>query len=394
MKGRPGRPKKVATDDYSPVARAMKVAGRGRGRPPGSGRSLEDGGPPKLSLKGQIQGHGPLRFKQEVRSASHGTLDSHPTSLQGYYPHSTYGAALIQGAGVKAILSIVDNNGGKRPFWPAEKVIISQMREWSPLEDLMAVHAALITQRDLLLQRIRGCDPMFVEPVSAAWSVRNAALQASTSATSFSKGEGSTSKAAVSAVLPLSNPSAEVSSTTPPQEVIAVDSMEMDVDVCADSSPVEGTPFEELESSENLMAVDMGGTFLDSEDDQEGVGEAGAEEEEEEEEEGDEDSKGYIGQEDEESKMEEEDAEDEEESDEGEEANREDAEGDDAGGENDEDEGSKEELEGDEEEEEEGTSSIDFHDAGMMKGQEGGDEEEGEGDEQDGDGEEESHSEE
>jgi hypothetical protein len=98
------------------------------------------------------------------------------TTLGGYCPqlhinssHST----LVPGAGVEAVLALLNNCAGKRPFWPAEKLVINQFREWSPLEDLEAVHSAMVAQKELLLQRIRCLNPLFTEPLSAVRPPRN-----------------------------------------------------------------------------------------------------------------------------------------------------------------------------------------------------------------------------
>jgi hypothetical protein len=65
------------------------------------------------------------------------------------YPQSNE----IQGTGVEAVLSIIEKVGGKRPFWPSERAILTQMREWSPLEDLQKVHAALMEHKEALLRK-------------------------------------------------------------------------------------------------------------------------------------------------------------------------------------------------------------------------------------------------
>jgi hypothetical protein len=85
-------------------------------------------------------------------------------------------SSMVPGAGVAAVLAILENCGGKRHLWPAEKVTVNQFREWSPIEDLQVVHSAFMAQREALLQRIRCFDPLFVEPISAARSIKNEAL--------------------------------------------------------------------------------------------------------------------------------------------------------------------------------------------------------------------------
>lgn len=102
--------------------------------------------------------------------------DHNGIEVRQFLPASTSHASLVPGAGVTAVLAILENCGGKRHFWPAEKLVVNQFREWSPIEDLQIVHAAFMTQKELLLQRIRCLDPMFVEPISAARSMKNEAL--------------------------------------------------------------------------------------------------------------------------------------------------------------------------------------------------------------------------
>lgn len=53
---------------------------------------------------------------------------------------------------------------------------MNQFREWSPIEDLQVVHSAFMAQREALLQRIRCFDPLFVEPLSAARSIKKEVL--------------------------------------------------------------------------------------------------------------------------------------------------------------------------------------------------------------------------
>ena len=109
-----------------------------------------------IKIPSKIPVSGPMRMKTETRinpsSMSVGMNDNMSClqNIQGYYPHTAFGSVLIAGAGVKAILAILENNGGKRPFWPAEKQVLSQMREWSPLEDLQIVHTALNIQKEIL----------------------------------------------------------------------------------------------------------------------------------------------------------------------------------------------------------------------------------------------------
>jgi hypothetical protein len=95
-------------------------------------------------------------------------------------------SSMVPGAGVAAVLAILENCGGKRHLWPAEKVTVNQFREWSPIEDLQVVHSAFMAQREALLQRIRCFDPLFVEPISAARSIKNEALGLTKDATATS----------------------------------------------------------------------------------------------------------------------------------------------------------------------------------------------------------------
>ena len=104
------------------------------------------------------------------------------TNLGGYSPQLHLNSShptLIPGAGVEAVLALLDNCGGKRLFWPAEKLVISQFREWSPLEDLEAVHSAMVMQKELLLQRIRCQNPLFTEPLSAVRQPRTVVINES-----------------------------------------------------------------------------------------------------------------------------------------------------------------------------------------------------------------------
>ena len=101
------------------------------------------------------------------------------TPGMGQYPATSFHSTSVGGSGVAAVLSILENCGGKRPFYPAEKLVINQFREWSPLEDLQAVHAALVLQEGIMLQRIRCFEPTFSEPSSSARSIKHAAASMS-----------------------------------------------------------------------------------------------------------------------------------------------------------------------------------------------------------------------
>ena len=74
----------------------------------------------------------------------------------------------VAGTGVKAVLAILEKANATRPFWPAERAIMTQMREWAPLEDLEVVHAALLAQKSVLLAKVLASDPNYVEPESAS----------------------------------------------------------------------------------------------------------------------------------------------------------------------------------------------------------------------------------
>ena len=298
--------------------------------------------------------HGPMRVKSEARMTPKMTSKDDISCSQGYYPHTAFGSNLIAGAGVKAILAILESNAGKRPFWPAEKQVMSQMREWSPLEDLQIVHAALNLQKDIILSRIRGLDPSFVEPISAAKSIRNAILRASKELSSADSGDSAAEKPA-----PCLNRSLYIADDAViPDHMNLVTIENAVVDVEDDSLLLEGDLIEELNLDVDLMAVDMEDGFVDSGDELGAAGDDGEEGEGEDEEE--ELSKGDIEQGDEESKSDDEE-EEEEDSLGGEEADRNELEDDDGG-----EEGSKEDLEGDDgEDEEEASCSIDFLESGM-----------------------------
>lgn len=160
IKGRPGRPKKIHSgnaDDYIPVIRLPKVSGRGRGRPPGTAKIPGPNDPPLPSRPMKIYG------------GSHKKHDGNPfmsrTFGQSNCPSQSIYPSQVSGAGVQAILGILEKSEGKRPFWPSEKLIISQMKEWSPIEDLQIVHKALILHKEMLLDKIRILDNNFIEPL-------------------------------------------------------------------------------------------------------------------------------------------------------------------------------------------------------------------------------------
>lgn len=97
----------------------------------------------------------------------------------GQFFATSFHSTVVGGSGVAAVLSILENCAGKRPLYPAEKLVINQFREWSPLEDLQTVHAALVLQEAYILQRIRCFDPSFSEPSSTARSIKHAAASMS-----------------------------------------------------------------------------------------------------------------------------------------------------------------------------------------------------------------------
>ena len=407
----------------------------------------EDGVVIKQSLKGSISG--PMRFKSNFK------LNLSNSELNGIsqYPQSIFGTTLIAGAGVKAILSILENNDGKRTFWPSEKQMLNQMKEWSPLEDLQIVHTALILQKDLLLQRIRNYEPNFIEPVSSAKNIRNATLLISKeSPTIYNK--NITNKKSIT--------SKGKNNTIPfVKEQIIVDQLILDddtiLDIGVDFSLLDDDIIEDLGLDEGLMTGDIKNDFLDCGDNlisgsnegeenerkevvrlvndsiinpdnmdckmgdgEESKMEDGDEDEESKMEDGDEDeeSKMEDGDEDEESKMEDGDEDEEskmEDGDEDEESKMEDGDEDEESkmgdGDDDEeskmedgdesddgdvvndcdregvdcDDDSKEDQEGDDvEEEDEGVNNFDFQDAGMIKQDNGDDDnyDAGDGDDQ------------
>lgn len=121
------------------------------------------------------------KLKHKALTAASDDLHNY-TNLGGYSPQLHLNSShptLVPGAGVEAVLALLDNCGGKRLFWPAEKLVISQFREWSPLEDLEAVHSAMVMQKELLLQRIRCQNPLFTEPLSAVRQSRTVVINES-----------------------------------------------------------------------------------------------------------------------------------------------------------------------------------------------------------------------
>ena len=351
-----------------------------------------------------------LKCDSKLNFSTNGSND-----LSQHHP-AAFSASLIAGSGVKAILSIIENNGGKRCFWPSEKQVINQMKEWSPLEDLQIVHAALVTQKDILLQRIRDHDPTFIEPISSVKSIRNASTWVSKKSSYEEK------------KIPLLIPKISddfgiplVEEKNVLHQLILEDGASMDVG--ADFSILCDDAIDDLDLDEDLMDVDIGNNLLNCEDilhvdtnagvegsckegaslgDEEGKVDEEDEEskiDEEDEEskidEEDEESKMGEGEEDEESKLEEEEGEEDEENktedeDEDEESKIEEEDEEESKLEDEDveeieesegdvdnqrdreeiedDDESKEDQDGDgSEEEDEGINSFDFQDAGMIK---------------------------
>ena len=330
----------------------------------------EDGVVIKQSLKGSISG--PMRFKSNFK------LNLSNSELNGIsqYPQSIFGTTLIAGAGVKAILSILENNDGKRTFWPSEKQMLNQMKEWSPLEDLQIVHTALILQKDLLLQRIRNYEPNFIEPVSSAKNIRNATLLTSKeSPTIYNK--NITNKKSIT--------SKGKNNTIPfVKEQIIVDQLILDddtiLDIGVDFSLLDDDIIEDLGLDEGLMTGDIKNDFLDCGDNLISGSNEGEENERKEvirlvnDSIINPDNMDCKMEDGEESKME-----DGDESDDGDVVNDCDREGVDC------DDDSKEDQEGDDvEEEDEGVNNFDFQDAGMIKQDNGDDDnyDAGDGDDQ------------
>ena len=298
----------------------------------------EDGNIIKQTLKGPILV--PVRLKCDAKL----NFSTDGLNATSHYSPAAFGTSLIAGSGVKAIISIIENNGGKRCFWPSEKLVINQMKEWSPLEDLQVVHAALTAQKDILLQRIRDCDPTFVEPISSAKSIRNAS--------SWISKKSSFEEKKISLQIPKKSEDYKVPIVEGKSVLNHLIEDEASMDVGADFSLLSDDVINDLDLDEDMMAVDISknllncedtlnigasagvdGTFKDGihlgdeeikiDEDDEGskIGEEEGEEDEEsklEEEEGEEDEESKVeeeeGEDDEESKLEEEEGEEDEES--------------------------------------------------------------------------------
>jgi hypothetical protein len=185
FKGRPGRPRKgghrasaaaAAAAAASASAAALAVAdvaahpsvnssqatlnlmkvSRGRGRPPGPSKHAAQSAATGLGSYGAV-GHGGGSGLSGPRLLDPGSMPApdatHPS--QGVDGAADGDAAAIEteGAGVAAALTILEKVNGARPFYPAECAVLAQMREWSPLEDLEVVHAALVAQKAALLEK-------------------------------------------------------------------------------------------------------------------------------------------------------------------------------------------------------------------------------------------------
>ena len=149
--GSSGSPTAVAgsTDASGNWSRSKfnKVPGRGRGRPPGSGRKSKDG----MAWEGDsanepnstvVMGDGDKKSGSSV-PASSSTSVAKSDELPGPPP-------VVDAVGVDAALTIVAKMG-KREANKTQLFLLEQLREWAPIGDLEAVLRSLIVQRDSLL---------------------------------------------------------------------------------------------------------------------------------------------------------------------------------------------------------------------------------------------------
>jgi hypothetical protein len=101
---------------------------RGRGRPPGSGRRSKE------------------TLDAAAEAATDGAEDGVTKECEVVKPEPA-------GVSVETALAMVARMAGNRPFHPAEKSLLSQLRDWAPLQDLETVHDALVQQKEALVQR-------------------------------------------------------------------------------------------------------------------------------------------------------------------------------------------------------------------------------------------------
>ena len=134
----------------------------------GSSGSLNE-----LSVHAKRQSNASLLSDATTTGTSRNLTDSASASQSQQQTTTTGGDVApavveVAGTGVKAVLAILEKANATRPFWPSERAIMTQMREWAPLEDLEVVHAALVAQKSVLLAKVLASDPNYVEPESAS----------------------------------------------------------------------------------------------------------------------------------------------------------------------------------------------------------------------------------
>lgn len=214
----PGAPPATAGLMMPPV---QPVVSRGRGRPFGSNKK------PKLPLpapmSNSIGSNLQRRAASEKGAAKRLQQQNNPYGADSYYsgkhpsqasvkaqqnsyletnpPHGQYNGKTYYGQmaetatyhgshlnqhselgafGIDAALKVIES-AGKRLLKSNEKELLSQLRKWGPVLDLSAAVAALVVQKEAVLQKIRTVDPTFCmkdTPASPSSSSRQGSLNA------------------------------------------------------------------------------------------------------------------------------------------------------------------------------------------------------------------------
>lgn len=141
--------------------KSAKIAGRGRGRPPGSGKKLKEGvmDVDHDSTLGPVSMVVAAGDDKKCSSSS-----SAPKIEENGIPLT------VDAVGIDAALAIVGHIG-RRELGKIELQLLEHLREWAPVGDLEAVLNALVVQRDRLAARIQTIEPDYCIPQSDVVSV-------------------------------------------------------------------------------------------------------------------------------------------------------------------------------------------------------------------------------